>query len=166
MAMIVQSLLHPFMAGAERAINRMLAGGSEVRDELLGEDRTGGYYCLSDKSGVPLLVAGICDPLVAKRPKYLRLSQEKAHRLAHSYDMGHTRSYESRDPAQEKYGGALCGEQYIGSFSGFHEDLDEVVAGIGLYAGMDLSLARLRVLLETNKYVSMYGEGWLRKLAA
>lgn len=60
-----------------------------------------------------------------KREKYYKLSQEKAKRLyAHPE---HLSSWQSRNPDQGEWGGSIRIENYIFSFSGLPELIDEAL---------------------------------------
>lgn len=71
-----------------------------------------------------------------KRERYFKNSQEKANRLfsqinASSFLNGHTSSYQSRNPDEQKYGGAIHlnghSTSIILSFSGMPELIDEAM---------------------------------------
>ena len=70
--------------------------------------------------------------------KYLELAQEKARRLAEHPD--HWSSWQSRNPDEGKWGGAVNAGAYIFSFSGLPELADE--------AAMLLTALSLGFLLE------------------
>jgi len=55
-------------------------------------------------------------------------SEEKGARLISThFELGHMTSYESRDPDNGKWGGAIVADNYILSFSGLPEQADEAV---------------------------------------
>jgi len=59
---------------------------------------------------------------------YARNSQEKGIRLLTTHqELGHLTSYESRDPDNNKWGGAVYADKYIFSFSGLPELADEAI---------------------------------------
>jgi hypothetical protein len=95
------------------------------QEDAAWKDRTGGYFCLADLRGMPLLIAPIGTMSREKAEKYLQLCQEKARRLSAS--RGHISSWESRVPDEEKYGGAITIADVILSFSGLPEKGDEAV---------------------------------------
>ncbi|MDP3784801.1 MAG: hypothetical protein Q8R12_01870 [bacterium] len=114
------------VAHVKRVLNKAL----ELFAEEEGwEGRTGGYFCLADKTdGLPLLIVQVGEIPEVKAGKYLSFCQEKARRLAKN--LSHASSWESRDPNQEKWGGAIRAEKMNGlilSFSGLPELGDEAV---------------------------------------
>jgi len=85
-----------------------------------------GYLTIRQKAdGKILLVAEIGNCPFSKAEKYLRLSLEKGERLFRHPK--HLSSWQSRDPEKEKYGGAIVTNEFILSFSGFREYLDEAM---------------------------------------
>jgi len=88
------------------------------------ERRGGGYFCLADGvTGFPLLIFPIGIMPEEKVVKYLAFCQEKAKRLAKHSD--HMSSWESRNPDENQWGGAIKIEDLIYSFSGLPELGDE-----------------------------------------
>ena len=88
--------------------------------------RSGGYFCLINReTGRILMVALVGSVPLEKAKRYLTFAIEKAVRLF-SYSE-HKTSWESRDPIQNKWGGAVAGKHYILSFSGFPEKGDTVL---------------------------------------
>lgn len=103
-------------------------------NDLLPEEkhRSGGYLTIRDAKSneiILVLACGIIPP--EKRLKYLRLSQEKGHRLFNL--PGHYSSWESRNPDNNEFGGALKGYRYIYSFSGHQEEADETISLVTFY---------------------------------
>lgn len=103
-------------------------------NELLPEEnrRTGGYLTIRDAKTNQILLILACGLIPQEKiSKYLHLSQEKGHRLfnfpAHSF------SWESRNPANNEFAGAIRGVRYIYSFSGHQEEIDEVIDLITFY---------------------------------
>ncbi|HEY4498740.1 MAG TPA: hypothetical protein VJH94_01615 [Candidatus Paceibacterota bacterium] len=92
---------------------------------LVGDDdRKGGYCCVADHEGrihAVFLVGQLPDR--EKREKYFYLCQEKAARLAQHSD--HISSWQSRNPQDGRWGGAVKGREFILSFSGLPELWDE-----------------------------------------
>ncbi|MDO8482686.1 MAG: hypothetical protein Q7S86_02620 [bacterium] len=89
----------------------------------LDKTRTGGYFCLADRSGMPLLIVAVGE--VADNEKAVRYfvnAQEKCRRLTKSNTW---LASDTRDTENGKYGGAMKGHDYIYGFSGLPEDLDE-----------------------------------------
>lgn len=95
-------------------------------------NRQGGYFCLVEKEGNPLalptLVLGIGAVPAEKGPKYIAFTQEKAKRLAEHLD--HVSSWQSRNPDEDKWGGAIVAGPYIFSFSGLPELADEAAMAL------------------------------------
>lgn len=111
------------VAHIERALNKALAIFAQEEN---WKGRTGGYFCLADKeSGMPLFITQVGEVPKEKAGKYLSFCQEKAGRLAQN--KAHWSSWQSRNPDQEKWGGAVRTEIGILSFSGLPELGDEAV---------------------------------------
>jgi len=90
------------------------------------EYKQSGYLTVRDrKDGLVLLVMimGKCPSYKAK--KYLYLSLERGERLFHH--PGHLSSWQSRDEKNKKQGGAIIAGDYIVSFAGICEMLDEAI---------------------------------------
>lgn len=86
--------------------------------------RKGGAFCLADgATGFPYATVLVGEVPKNKADKYKALCQEKAFRLASHPD--HVGSWESRDPSNGKWGGAIRFGKDIYSFSGFPEMGDE-----------------------------------------
>lgn len=87
-------------------------------------DKHGGYLCIATRTGKVLsifLVGNVCDE--TKASIYRGFCHEKALRLANNPE--HISSWESRDERAQYYGGAICVNTLIFSFSGFSEHWDE-----------------------------------------
>jgi hypothetical protein len=88
--------------------------------------RKGGYLCVLDPiTELPVLHVPIGILLADKVARYRELSLEKARRLARAWP--HFSSYETRDPAANRYGGAIRTGKWILSFSGLPELADEAL---------------------------------------
>lgn len=99
---------------------------SETWSLFKKDERVGGIFCLADPlTGYPILTKVVGCVEQVKFPKYLRLCQEKAHRLA--CNPTHLSSWQSRDESAEKYGGAVRMKSFIFSFSGLPELGDEAL---------------------------------------
>jgi hypothetical protein len=102
---------------------------NRILDRILAHfdtgERKGGYLCVADQNGRPLLILAFGQVNEEKLPKYLEFCQEKALRLASHPE--HISSWQSRNEAESRYGGAVRGKRYIFSFSGLPEKLDEVM---------------------------------------
>ncbi len=155
------STLASFAYVADRIVTGLLHPRSSVREELVCAGRLGGYLCTARQDGIPLLVVSIGEPHVDKLPRYIEFCQEKARRLA-EYP-GDVLSLESRNPDLNRFGGAVRGEDYIASFSGFPERLDEVVAALVLSTG-DISFGEAIERLGDNPYVNAIGHRELASL--
>ena len=96
--------------------------------------RSGGYLTIMDaKTGTILAIIACGKIPEEKKALYLKFSQEKAQRLFEHLVVGHMTSYESKDDANEKYAGAICGSKYIISFSGHKADVDEAISISAFY---------------------------------
>lgn len=94
-------------------------------------ERKGGYFSAfeSDESVLNgYCVSGVCvgTSPAAKNLRYQTLSAEKAFRLAARPD--DLSSWQSRDPNDDKWGGAVRGDTSIFSFSGLPELADEAIS--------------------------------------
>ncbi|HLC45031.1 MAG TPA: hypothetical protein VJK50_04300 [Patescibacteria group bacterium] len=107
--------MYRIIESANKVVNRVLA---------LCADRTGGYFCLVDPdSGFCVILFRIGTVAADKGQKYYSFAQEKALRLrAHPE---HRSSWQSRNPDQSQWGGAVKAKTYIFSFSGLPELADE-----------------------------------------
>jgi hypothetical protein len=115
--------------------------------------RAGGYLCIADRTGVPLLVAEIGSMPEEKRKQYLRNALEKAERLSYTSRYGdHVVSRQSRDESRERWIGAVCGRQFIYSFSGLPEDGDELFVILLAFQRASISENDVRRCLAENKY--------------
>lgn len=96
----------------------------------------GGYFCIADEDGRPLIVVAVGSLSNEKATKCFDLAQEKARRLAEHPE--HLTSWESRDPNALKFGGAvkdLRNYPHIYSFSGLPEKVDEaLMLAIAIFA--------------------------------
>lgn len=92
------------------------------------EERKGGYFCIANGDGRPIVVVAVGSISNEKAGKCFNLAQEKARRLAGH--PAHRTSWESRDPDAMKFGGAvkdLRTYPFIYSFSGLPEQVDEAL---------------------------------------
>ena len=85
--------------------------------------RTGVYFCIADERGEPAVIARVGEP--TKPEKYLAFCQEKAKRLAAHPE--HVSSYQSRNPAQDHWGGAIRANYWLMAPSGAPELGDEAL---------------------------------------
>lgn len=121
----------------------------KVQAILKEKGSLGGYLCIArEEDGLPLAVILFGDMPREKCEGRLEFSQEKAKRLASHPD--HKTSWESRDPANNKWGGAIRGKKYIISVSGLPEELDEVVSALFAYAINDLDVEDAKAFLAAN----------------
>lgn len=116
------------VAGRYEIFMKAVAVGILPRTESEDPVRIGGYLCVADgESGLPLFIAPVGHIETAERAKkYLEFCQEKAIRLA--LYPNHISSWQSRDVASKKYGGAVRARDLIISFSGLKEIDDESVS--------------------------------------
>lgn len=98
--------------------------------KFLGDpNKTGGYFCLLEmRTGAILVITiiGSVDP--SKAVLYRRYAEEKALRLYRNWQhtsTPHISSWQSRNEAENAWGGAVMGNRFIYSFSGFPELHDE-----------------------------------------
>ena len=92
--------------------------------QLIGNsDKKGGYFCVTDLKGSILLVMLIGEVAEEKIPRYSKVCIEKAQWLASHAD--HVSSWQSRNEAEDKWGGAIKTKDFIFSFSGLPEMWDE-----------------------------------------
>jgi hypothetical protein len=113
---ILKIITHAYFAVSEAK--------ARLHDEPGWTGREGGYFCLADgRTGFPYAIVLIGSVPEEKSAKYLALCQEKALRLVSNPQ--HVSSWESRDPENGKWGGAVRVDNLIYSFSGFPELGDE-----------------------------------------
>jgi len=114
---------NPVTATLERmALNVLSQAFNLLQKE--GIDKKGGYFCIANAEGVPLFVSLIGGVPQEKAEKYFQYAVEKARRLGQHAD--HVSSWESRNPEQEQWGGAVrVNADYIVAFSGLPEEWDE-----------------------------------------
>lgn len=155
------STMSGLVLSTDRIITNLLRPGSPVREELVSAGKRGGYLCIARLDGIPLLVVRVGEPDEAKLARYIEFCQEKAARLAQNPD--HVLSRASRDPDQNRFGGAVRGKDYIASFSGFPEDLDEVVSAMTL-STVDISFGEAMDRVGDNPYLIKIGHRALSAL--
>lgn len=123
-AVVTKTTLNTYIQAAFEANDRLLSD-PKIGPVLSAKGRSGGYLCIANHHGVPILVAQIGDIAEDRRVGCLGNAMEKAARLG--VRSGHVMSRQSRDPANERYGGAIRGTLHIFSFSSYPEDLDELL---------------------------------------
>jgi hypothetical protein len=96
-------------------------------DELVKAGKAGGYYSQTSRE------YGVCTLLLPSGPipgdkveGRRDFSLEKGFRLWTHLGQGHCTSFQSRDPTNNKWGGAVAGFESLHSFSGCPEELDQV----------------------------------------
>ncbi len=92
--------------------------------------RKSGYFTLRDiSSGRVIITIMLGDIPKEKQEKYLQLSLEKGDRLYKNYKTSFKifSSWQTRQPDNDKWGGAIRVNRYILSFSGLSELLDEAL---------------------------------------
>ncbi len=118
-------------------------------------DRSGGFLCMAELDGTPVLTVRCGNPPPAKKHLYLNCCQEKAQRLAIYRD--HVLSAQSRDLTVCQYAGAVRCRHHILSFSGLPEYLDEAaMLVLGILAG-ELSEVegRRHALITSNQFLEI-----------
>lgn len=116
------------------------------------DGRCGGYLTVADPiSGGLQLVMPIGEIAPVKLHKYCTFSQEKDIRLRRELNNGHMSSWESRDPENDKWGGAIYAYKYIYSFSGLPELADEAVMLITAILEKDLPKEMADNIAERSK---------------
>jgi hypothetical protein len=121
-----------------------------IKERLRKEGRDiGGYLTVADQNGTPVFVTECGIYVSEKRADYLKFSQEKAIRLAQNKE--HQMSSQSRDPDNFKFGGAVRGDNYIISFSGCPEQLDELISTLLLYRLGDITRSMALLLLHSSE---------------
>lgn len=89
-------------------------------------EKTGGYLTIMEKeTGVILITVLIGYVSEEKKDQFFKNSIEKATRV---FTEKLDSSLQSRNPTQNKWAGAIAGEEYVYSFSGHYEDLDELIS--------------------------------------
>lgn len=135
---------------AERLFEVVL---SKIGSDKDMEGRLGGYLCIADRTGLPVLVVRLGEMSTAKATQYFRNALEKALRLALiSGRCGDTLSRHSRDETRERWAGAVLGDEYVWSFSGLPEDADEMFVILLAHTEYDLSLYDASLLAGSNRY--------------
>jgi hypothetical protein len=136
---------------------RIIELAEKAMEELakLGEQKSSGYLTVFDAAGGGEIILisriGICPPEKAK--KYLTLSLEKSGRLF-SQPL-HYASFQSRNPAEDKWGGAITAGSIIISFSGLSEMADEALS---VYVAWNMGLIDNKMVsfftaISDNKYL-------------
>lgn len=106
--------------------------------KLDDQTRRGGYLCVArvnDGIATPVVIALVGELPDLKLERCIYLCQEKMHRLADHPD--HASAWQSRDPKEKKYGGAIRAGDFILSFSGLPELADEaLILGVAVRLGI------------------------------
>lgn len=92
-------------------------------------DHVGGYFVLSDaNTGTVLLSLLVGEATPSDAQTYAACAGEKADRVrAYMISAGHIFSRQSRNPEENRWGGSVVTGDYILSFSGFPERVDEAM---------------------------------------
>lgn len=97
----------------------------------------GGYLTILERSSgqviISLRLTNVHSLSLEEADSYRKFSLEKIQRLLGHIADGHLTSWESRDAANEQYGGAILTKDYIVSFSGLPEKWDTIIAAVGSY---------------------------------
>lgn len=114
----------------------------------------GGFFCLLDLASGNFLINPMQIGQVAneKHLKYSELSKEKALRLGEMfYEKYHLLSSVSRNEEEGKWGGAICDEKYIWSFSGLSEKADELCMMIAAFMLGQLPIHGVQTLAKISE---------------
>ncbi len=84
-----------------------------------------------------------------KQMRYMNLAPEKANRLLCCGD--HVSSWQSRNPEIDQWGGAVRGNRYIRSFSGFPEALDEASMLLHALLCRDMTIDRAQQIARISR---------------
>lgn len=95
-------------------------------------EKRGGYLTVLVRGEPGFSLCSAVGVFDADPERYLAFSQEKAERL-HSHWHQNISSFESRDPDQGRWGGAIRADDLIISFSGLPELVDEAVVTAAAY---------------------------------
>lgn len=115
--------------------------------------REGGYLCITDLYGLPILITAIGVMPKELRQRFFNNAREKAARLALLAQFaGHVLSRESRNETLEHWIGAVLGRTIIISFSGLPEDADECYTVLLSVASGELPARTAHRLLRKNSY--------------
>lgn len=91
-------------------------------------ERKGGYFVLREKeTGAIIFIVPLGTIDQEKNRAYFLFAQEKGERLYANQKLGNISSWQSRNEADEKYGGAIVAGDFILSFSGLPELGDEAI---------------------------------------
>lgn len=110
---------------------RIIALAQDVMKEISPLFKSGknyGFFSIRAKNKELILPAVEIGNVPSENEKeiYSFFSEEKSERLLSHWEEGHITSYESRDPQNDKWGGAVLSLANLGfSFSGCREDEDE-----------------------------------------
>lgn len=147
------------VAQAEELFQR-LTQLSEISNELTRLERlAGGYVTIARPDGLPLVTFGLGRVALENASQYLAFSMEKARRLGGAATVyKHVLSRQSRNPAEEKYGGAVLDKRFITSFSGLPEDLDELYSALLQCRIGEATPEKMYMLLK------QHGNAWLQRV--
>lgn len=121
---------------------------------MLDATHTGGYFCLSDMRGMPLLIIAVGEIDDKKADGCLKYAQEKCRRLVCSNGL---LASNTRDVLSGQYAGAVKGVNHIYSFSGLPEYLDEaamIILAVRL-GELDLTVAKNLADKSQNSFFKM-----------
>lgn len=98
-----------------------------------GDVRFGGYYCLGNEYGQPLLSVLVGRVPLIDAPRYKGFAEEKVNRLGivRQSRLGHNLSRESEMPELGRFRGAIAGpysNSAIRAFSGYPGSVDEIIS--------------------------------------
>jgi len=119
--------LNYFATALDSMVRKISSQGDFTTFDL--HAKTGGYLTITDSiTGNPLLISLISKINNGNDRKYFEFSQEKAQRL-HNRKRKYSEktSWESRDEEKMRFAGAFVFQNFIYSFSGFPELVDEAI---------------------------------------
>lgn len=112
-------------------VEKLVEESTNLRGNLKPE-RRGGYLTVLVRGEPGFSLCSRVGIFVDGPEQYLALSQEKAERLQGLWHK-HLSSWQSRDPDNGRWGGAIIADQLIFSFSGLPELVDEAVVTAAAY---------------------------------
>ncbi len=125
-----------------------------------GQLSFGGYLAVWERSPrvpdvewakrAPLIVVRVGTVPPEKTMRYFALCQEKATRLLSLTEEGHVSSWQSREPDQGRYGGAIVTSDFVFGFSGLTEEGDEGVLVRACFDVGMLSLDSVQTIASTS----------------
>lgn len=144
--------VHTIVETTERIVKLFIENFPELATSG-GLLKKGGYVSIFSIETKRLEFASLIGTIVPqeKWPAYSFNSEEKGTRLLVAHEeLGHMTSYESRDPDNGKWGGAIVADAFILSFSGLPEQADEAIMLIVAFELDLLSTINVRDIAKKN----------------